>query len=658
MEASPILNLSTASQAPPPSTGPAMSAKPEDAGNVLSFAQVVREILVRTTTQSDTQPAHTLQSSSPTKSGKQGILSGVSRESWPAVSLQPANTPAPNVVSLVNQCAVALPVAPVSPDSQGATTTNSQPSETAVTYSADPTSASLAVSNQIIPPPAFPDPASGSVANQLHPSEVSGTPAPGSDPSFIGPDQPTALGSPDRSATQNEKNLGAANQLPAFDESGVAVPVSSQPAPGIPDARPVADSSKLASALPVATPNLPDAPPLSRDAKAVAVDQFAMPANPAPAVSVDGKNAAADQPQANATYQASDPSSSKKTIADLQIPVDLPGTPNATTISFLSAVSASWQSGATLNSSAAGGASSTVAHAASAQAAAKVALSSTQIAASLPVAFVPQVFSAKSVPSTQAVLPPVAPPANAPSSSRPGSQESSSNAGAQKSSDSSTTPSPAVSRDTPAFSQALAATNDVKPQAGLSTENQAPVTPAVTIPLNDRPPAPAVASLPTAPANPPETTSRILDAVPNPTVTDAQILQNSNHSEMRIAMQTDKLGAVELHARVSGDEIGAAITVEKRDAHAALAVELPALQQALSDKQFRVDQITLLHSSLHSTTGDGGGQSQAHQGDPGTHRAQVAQSFLRDSSGAFISFQAVTENRGIFDSQGRLSVQA
>jgi len=657
MEASPILNLATASQAPPPSTGPAMSAKPEDAGNVPSFAQVVREILVRTTTQSDTQPAHTLQSSSSARSGKQGTLSGVSRESWPAVPVQPTNTPATNAVSLVNQCAVILPVAPVSPDSEGAATANSQPSETAIPSSAAPTPASSAVSNQIIPPPAFPDPVSGSAANQLQSSEASGTPAPGSDPSFIVPDQPTALGSPDRS-TQNEKNLGAANQLPAFDVSGVAIPLSQQPASGIPDARPVADSGKLASALQVAAPNLPDALPLSRDAKAVAADQFAVPAYPDPAGSVDSKNAAADQQQANAIYQTSDPSSVRKTTTDPQIPVDLPSTPNATTISFLSSVSASWQSGATLNSSTAGGASSTVAHAASPQVANKVALSSTQLAASLPVAFVPQVSGAKSVPSTQAVLPPVAPPANGPSSGRSGSQENSSNAGTQKASDSSTTPSPAVPRDTPAFSQAFAATNDVKPQAGVSTENQTPVTPAVTIPLNDRPAAPAVASLPTAPANPPETTSRILDAVPNPTVTDAQISQNSNHSEMRIAMQTDKLGAVELHARVSGDEIGAAITVEKRDAHAALAVELPALQQALSDKQFRVDQITLLHSSLHSTTGDGSGQSQAQQGDRGTHRAQAAQSFLRHNSGAFISFQAVTENRGIFDSQGRLSVQA
>jgi len=35
----------------------------------------------------------------------------------------------------------------------------------------------------------------------------------------------------------------------------------------------------------------------------------------------------------------------------------------------------------------------------------------------------------------------------------------------------------------------------------------------------------------------------------------------------RIAMQTDKLGNIELRAHLTGETVGAAITVEKRDAH-------------------------------------------------------------------------------------------
>src|SRR5262249_45650012 len=93
-------------------------------------------------------------------------------------------------------------------------------------------------------------------------------------------------------------------------------------------------------------------------------------------------------------------------------------------------------------------------------------------------------------------------------------------------------------------------------------------------------------------------------------VNDAQLAQSATHSEMRIAMQTDRLGTVELRARVTGDEVGAAIAVEKRDAHAALAAELPALQQALSERHLRVEHLSLLQGGLHSSPGDSGAQQQ------------------------------------------------
>ena len=496
----------------------------------------------------------------------------------------------------------------------------------------------------MILPPAFPEPTSGSAMEQLPLQAVLGVPTASSEQSSVVSDQRTPLSTPDASTPQNDKNLAAANQLPAS---------------GVPEARSATDGNKLVSALQASTPILPDVPPQPNVGESAVSAQLVPPAHTDTARSVGDKNTAAtNQQQANAITQTSDPSSGRMTAVDLQISVSSPGSANAAFISCVPPQSAPWQAGTTLTSSTAGGLSSPSAHAALQQAATKAMFSSTQLAAALPAAFAPQAASAKNASPAQADLATGVLPPNAPSSSRSGSQEGSSNAGAQKSSDSSATPISPVSRETSAFTQALAAANDAKPQAAPSTGNQTLVMSAVSVPLSDRPVASAAPSLPSTPANPPETASHILDGAPNPTVSDAQFSQNSNHSEMRIAMQTDNLGAVELHARVSGDVIGAAITVEKRDAHAALAVELPALQQALSDKQFRVDQITLLHSSLHSTTGDGSGQSQAQQGDRGTHRAQAAQSFLRHNSGAFISFQAVTENRGIFDSQGRLSVQA
>jgi flagellar hook-length control protein FliK len=125
---------------------------------------------------------------------------------------------------------------------------------------------------------------------------------------------------------------------------------------------------------------------------------------------------------------------------------------------------------------------------------------------------------------------------------------------------------------------------------------------------------------------------------------------------MRIAMQSDKFGAIELHARVSGDAVGAAIVVEKRDAHAALALELPGLQQALSDKQLRVEQVTLTHSMLSSTAGDAGASSQ--QGQKGATPRSALPSFQTTAESLAAGSFLAQEQLGVFNSQGRLSVLA
>ncbi len=137
-------------------------------------------------------------------------------------------------------------------------------------------------------------------------------------------------------------------------------------------------------------------------------------------------------------------------------------------------------------------------------------------------------------------------------------------------------------------------------------------------------------------------------------INNAQLAGTDAHSEMHIAMQTDKLGAVELHARVTGEQVGAAIMVEKREAHAALAVELPSLQQALSEKSLRVQSVVLLQGSLHSTAQNAGDHAQ-HQtrSQPGTAYRQ-----LQETASLPPVFAAAAEPTGIFDDRGRLSVLA
>jgi hypothetical protein len=204
------------------------------------------------------------------------------------------------------------------------------------------------------------------------------------------------------------------------------------------------------------------------------------------------------------------------------------------------------------------------------------------------------------------------------------------------------------------FSQQLAAVKDT----GIQTTNIVQLGHLSTPTLNAGdsasnaalPPTPTKAGVPAQPTLPGDVPAWSASR----SVNDAQLTQSASHSDMRIAMQTDQLGTIELHARVAGDQLGAAITVERHEVHSLLAAELPALQQALSEKQLRVDQLSLLQGSLHSTAGDSGAphqqQERAPCGQP-TGIPFVVAPFTTTTVG--------NSDQGLmFDSSGRLSVRA
>ena len=217
-------------------------------------------------------------------------------------------------------------------------------------------------------------------------------------------------------------------------------------------------------------------------------------------------------------------------------------------------------------------------------------------------------------------------------------------------------PSTPAVHDATSFSQAVvvAATDkqDVSPIPDTSAPTDAASAPASAPEhsASSLAPAPQAASTSAAPTLPPQN----VDGTSNRIVDSAKLVEAAGRTEMRIAMDTDKLGPVELRAHMVGDEVGAAITVEKRDAHAALAVELPALQQALSDKQLRVEQVTLLHASLGSTAGDAGASTKQEQRS-GAHAATTS---WPGSSGGIAQSRGNAAQSGIFDATGRLSVHA
>ena len=134
----------------------------------------------------------------------------------------------------------------------------------------------------------------------------------------------------------------------------------------------------------------------------------------------------------------------------------------------------------------------------------------------------------------------------------------------------------------------------------------------------------------------------------------------AGQSEMNIAMQAEALGAVQVRTHVSGDQVQAAITVERRDAHAVLSSDLPALHQALNDRQLRLEGISVSQASFAGGTAisDGTGRQHPQDGTP-QHPFSAGSRFAPDSKAPeSLGSTEPSDARTAFDSHGRLSVRA
>jgi flagellar hook-length control protein FliK len=120
--------------------------------------------------------------------------------------------------------------------------------------------------------------------------------------------------------------------------------------------------------------------------------------------------------------------------------------------------------------------------------------------------------------------------------------------------------------------------------------------------------------------------------LPNPAANTPTAQQNAAtlatpaNSEMRVAMQTDLLGSIDLRAAVHQSTFSATIGVQREDVQALLANELPALQHALAEKNLQVAQISVLHNS---TTGTSSGMHDSRQSpyDPRQHQPRAGSAF-------------------------------
>ena len=104
---------------------------------------------------------------------------------------------------------------------------------------------------------------------------------------------------------------------------------------------------------------------------------------------------------------------------------------------------------------------------------------------------------------------------------------------------------------------------------------------------------------------------------PSPAILEnARLVQSPGRTEMHIGINSESLGAVDVHAVMRNDiggvsSVGASITVQSHEAQALLAKELPALQGHLEQRNVHVGEITVIPESLSA-----GSEMQQQQGGP------------------------------------------
>gem|GEM_PF-6343523 len=137
-------------------------------------------------------------------------------------------------------------------------------------------------------------------------------------------------------------------------------------------------------------------------------------------------------------------------------------------------------------------------------------------------------------------------------------------------------------------------------------------------------------------------------------VSAARITDRAGQTEVRIEMQTESLGNLELRAHVTGNQIAATITVAHHDAQAILVTELPALHGALAEKNIHINSL-IVSQGTNSSLGEGARGDGGQKNIPQSH-AKPFHAGQGEPSPAYS--EAPAEWKGAGHSNGRLSVLA
>lgn len=161
---------------------------------------------------------------------------------------------------------------------------------------------------------------------------------------------------------------------------------------------------------------------------------------------------------------------------------------------------------------------------------------------------------------------------------------------------------------TPSLGQAVmpAATNAPAPPTGVSAAASQPVpafpaqTATAKVVAHD---LPAAVSEPSVPVQ----------------VHAARMFQSDGRSEMRLDMQTQSFGGVEVHTSVSGKDVQLSVSAEHGDLRGFLAPEMPVLQSNLQHHDLRLQQVrTLLSTGTQREFSSGSEQQEQRFARPHT----------------------------------------
>ena len=100
-------------------------------------------------------------------------------------------------------------------------------------------------------------------------------------------------------------------------------------------------------------------------------------------------------------------------------------------------------------------------------------------------------------------------------------------------------------------------------------------------------------------------------ALPGAQVSQAHLFASAGTTQMRISVNTDALGPIELQATSDKDRIGAVIAAVKPETQELLINELPTLHQALSERNLQIQQLTVNQGALADGMSGRGGYSQS-----------------------------------------------